>query len=148
VAYVTTRVISGDPTVPGSNFRVRVGVEANYSGLIPGSFYLQILYDPNAVQYVSSGGGELGVFFEADGPDQPPYKVRRFLAFGPTRPNQNPTPLCFTANFRVVADPLLPHSILVEKDGENPQAMISNDFRDDVPVTYDTRLTTDLAPAP
>ncbi len=142
---VRTSILSGDPTIPDSDFRMLVEIAQNDSRFTPGGYRFQIDYGTNvtfeAVQNIP--GSEL------NNPTDEPLTtgIQRVLAPG-FQLSTAKTPQLFIVDFTVVSAPVFPYSIRVGTEA-GFGALIANDLVSTIPVTeYDLTATTDIGAVP
>lgn len=145
-ATISTSILSGDPTTPGSSFVVRFAVTDNPTGLTPFSCALKINYNSDFLEFGNVDFGQTGPGLPSNDEGTPPNVSRRISTLG-NLVDPVDLPILFDIEFTVKQGASGTFSISAEDDPESSRPLGATNF-DNIPTSYDNSATTDLLATP
>lgn len=149
-AVISATIVSGDPEIPGSTFRMQAAVTKNETGRAPGFYTLNVLYDERAIERGSIrmvGDTPLGTAIRTPS-EGSGSNVSFTVAPSGDSDNTDPLPVLFTIEMRTRDDARFPHSIEVRESFLGEESLMSTGSpRLRIPHVFDNTAVTDLCDA-
>ncbi len=144
-ATIKSTLISGNPWLASEQLVILVQVSSNDTGTTPIACAFRVEYNSNCVNYTSLTEKDMGqVPYISIEKGTPPNVYRDFSTLGDSSKTAL-TKDCFEIKFTTVATPPVNHSIIFSDDPKSSAPLVSIDFINNIPHTFDNSGTTDLA---
>ena len=146
---VSTKLESGNPSMPGDTLEIGVVVSANNTVPLtnPGEFAIRVIWNSTSLTYVGAVAGDLGDLNEGD--IEASFTNRFIDISSDGNPlNANLQPRFMTLRFKVNTPTFsFPYSIIIGDDPDSPNPVLGTDLVTNLPAIYDYTETSVLGTA-
>lgn len=150
VALIATRLLEGDPTVPGNEFAISARIVRNDTSTTAIAVCVRLFYTRDALELVETTAAECGPLLTSEAQMESEGSVEDFrtvMSLGNMRV-KTLTPECFRARFRVKPEARAPYGIRVaDETRPGTEPVVSIHFTG-LPRAYDNSAVQMLSAPP